>query len=101
MIFVGLIEKGVPYLLKVDDMSAMKKVINGNVSPQYNHYAVRLNIALDRYQRNEFPIEHVPSSLQLADILTKPATKEIMSTICNLLWSHEVQLKGICSSYTN
>lgn len=96
MIFVDLIEKGVPYLLKVDDMSAMKKVIDGNVSPQYNHYAVRLNIALNRYQRNELTIEHVPSSLQLADIVTKPATTRIMSTICDLLLSHEVQFKGIC-----
>lgn len=86
LIFIGLVKERLPYLLKVDNTSAIKKVINGNFSSKSKHYAVRLNVALDRYQGNEFTIEHVPSSLQLADILTKPVTTLIMSNICDLVF---------------
>lgn len=48
MIFVRLVKKRLPHSFKVDDMFAIKKVINGNFSPQSNDYAVLLNVALDR-----------------------------------------------------
>ncbi|GME77040.1 unnamed protein product [Ambrosiozyma monospora] len=73
-------------LLRVDNQSAIDTIVYGNFSPKSKHYAVRNEVVKERFRTGEFDIEHVGTSEQLADVLTKPVTTVIHDTIRQLIF---------------
>lgn len=79
--YIGLhAAKNKPTIL-VDNKSAIDTIVNGRFSNDSKHYAVRLHRIIEAYREEAFKIEHIYSSYQLADILTKPVSSTVIDSI--------------------
>lgn len=74
----------VPTLL-VDNMSAIKLVKNPVFHKRTKHIEVRHYFIREKVDEGQLTVEHVPSELQLADILTKPLYREKFTQLRDLL----------------
>ncbi|OWB81381.1 hypothetical protein B5S32_g5837 [[Candida] boidinii] len=76
----------------VDNRSAIDTIVNGNFSARSKHYAVRLHTIYDHFRNHGYHISHVPTTLEFADILTKPITVKTHRNIIPYLLKDPLQL---------
>lgn len=86
LIKLGFLDHIVKPTLLIDNMGSMLRIVNGNFTAKSKHYAVRLEVLLERFKNQEFSIEHVASEDNSADILTKPVTAKVIRTIVQLIF---------------
>eukprot|EP00957_Ditylum_brightwellii_P169258 12882616-Ditylum_brightwellii.AAC.1 len=63
---------GEPTTLYEDSMGTIRTIVSERVTPTHQHHDVMLHTALHYKKVGTFGIEHVKSSMVLADINTKP-----------------------------
>lgn len=61
-----------PTLLPLDNQSAIKLITNQQIHTKIKHIDVKYMFIREAVERKEIRIEYIETSLQLADILTKP-----------------------------
>ena len=72
-----------------DNEAAIDAVEDPFKNSSLKHVVIRIHAAHDRYLRNEFNINWVPSSKQIADLFTKGLTGDILYIL-----RHRIGLKG-------
>jgi hypothetical protein len=73
-------------VLRVDNMSAVKLIQNPVFHKRSKHIDVRYNFVREKHEEGKLVVEHVCGDQQLADILTKPLSKERLEKLrCDIL----------------
>jgi len=71
--------------LLVDNASAVKLAKNPEYHKRSKHVDVRYHFVREKFIEGELHIKHVPGTLQVADIMTKPLASVRFKELCNLL----------------
>jgi hypothetical protein len=79
----GLPGRPTPTPLFCDNLAAIAITKNPESHQMAKHIAIRYHYVRDQVDQGEYSVYHVPSRDQLADFLTKPATKDVF-TWCRL-----------------
>ncbi|KAG5864215.1 hypothetical protein JTB14_031796 [Gonioctena quinquepunctata] len=66
--------------MKVDNQSAIKLANNPEFHKRTKHIDIKYHFVREASENGVVKIDYVESNLQLADILTKPLTKEKISS---------------------
>ncbi|KMQ86839.1 copia protein [Lasius niger] len=72
---MGVVTDG-PTTMKVDNQGAIKLIKNPEYHKRTKHIEVRYHFIREKHEDGQIEIVYVPSSDQLADILTKALSKE-------------------------
>lgn len=63
-------------IIHIDNQSAINFIKNPQISRNSKHIEVRYHFVKDHYERKDFEIEYVNTNEQIADIMTKPLSKQ-------------------------
>ncbi|CAL1672136.1 unnamed protein product [Lasius platythorax] len=72
---MGVVTDGLT-TMKVDNQGAIKLIKNPEYHKRTKHIEIRYHFIREKYEDGQIEIVYVPSSDQLADILTKALSKE-------------------------
>lgn len=80
-----------PTMMKVDNQGAIKLIKNPEFHKRTKHIDIRFHFIREKYDEGQIEVSYVPSSDQLADIMTKALSKELFLKLRSLLQIEDLE----------